>query len=712
MMICMGVPRIYAQDTVKIRQNNKVVLLYRAYGDSVVFRWAPEDAGLWMLANKHGWLLERSLTDEEIKKSGNSSRIDTLLNNGKPIRPLTLEQFQQQFDSTDMHAGAAAQALYGEGAFVTDPNDQNGFMNYVFRKDQEQQQRHFMALLAAEGHPEIMNALGLRYVDRTVKKGEWYDYTLRTPVPKHLYDVPPVSVIFQNVPYVRTEEEMMPTVEIQQIDAYRAIVYWKKNKLSGYFIERKTNKDRNWEPMNNVPIYGYNPDEETYKVLGEDVARLMENNVAFIDSLDLKTQYQYRVRAFDAFGDYVPYKKSEKFEMMDLLPPTIPIITGCVPKDNTTCTVYWEKNVIEDDFEGYLLTFSDSPDGPWSNVSDLLGPKTKQYLDEYAGVRGRGYYKLIAYDKYKNVSFSSSALNNIEDVVPPVKPTGLRALVDSAGLAHFTWDKNPEKDVMGYRVFFANQMDHEFVECSHGLAHTNAFIDTLDWHTITKYAYYYIMAEDYSHNVSEHSDTIAVPVPDKIPPTPCILDDITVTDNTVVVRWTKSASSDVMYYFIYRKLKKQKQWELQQAVQPWQIIEADYIVFIDHPTPSSDMYQYCIEAVDDFHNTSGRSGYANAFVREALVVDLPIQLKASADKKNNSVTLDWAYDYMGRHHHYGLIYRSVNGSEYQAYKRCEKGTKTFVDRDLKAGDKVSYYIVLYFGKGQRSLPSQEVQAGL
>ena len=704
MMICMGVPRIYAQDTVKIRQNNKVVLLYRAYGDSVVFRWAPEDAGLW--------LLERSLTDEEIKKSGNSSRIDTLLNNGKPIRPLTLEQFQQQFDSTDMHAGAAAQALYGEGAFVTDPNDQNGFMNYVFRKDQEQQQRHFMALLSAEGYPEIMNALGLRYVDRTVKKGEWYDYTLRTPVPKHLYDVPPVSVILQNVPYVCTEEEMMPAVEVAQIDAYRAIVYWKKNKLSGYFIERKTNKDRNWEPMNNVPIYGYNPDEETYKVLGEDVARLMEDNVAFIDSLDLKTQYQYRVRAFDAFGDYVPYKESEKFEMMDLVPPTIPIITGCVPKDNTTCTVYWEKNVIEDDFEGYLLTFSDSPDGPWSNVSDLLGPKTKQYLDEYAGARGRGYYKLIAYDKYKNVSFSSSALNNIEDVVPPVKPTGLRALVDSAGLAHFTWDKNPEKDVMGYRVFFANQMDHEFVECSHGLAHTNAFIDTLDWHTITKYAYYYIMAEDYSHNVSEHSDTIAVPVPDKIPPTPCILDDITVTDNTVVVRWTKSASSDVMYYFIYRKLKKQKQWELQQAVQPWQIIEADYIVFIDHPTPSSDMYQYCLEAVDDFHNTSGRSGYANAFVREALVVDLPIQLKASADKKNNSVTLDWAYDYMGRHHHYGLIYRSVNGSEYQAYQRFEKGTKTFVDRDLKAGDKVSYYIVLYFGKGQRSLPSQEVQAGL
>ena len=711
-MLVMGVQGLRAQDTLKIRQNNNVVLLYRCYGDSIVFRWAPEDPGLWMLTNTRGWILERSLTDKEIKASGDSTRIDTVLNGGQPIRPLTLEQFQARFDSTDMHAGAAAQALYGQGVFVGDPNSKGGFVDYVFRKDQEQHQRHFMAMMAAEGRPDIMSALGMRYVDRTVQKGEWYDYTLSTPVPKHLYDVAPRAVILHNVPYVRQQDEMMPEIQIQQIDAYRAVVYWEKNKLSGYFIERKSSKDRNWVPLNSVPLYGYNPDEETYKVFGEDVARIMEGNVAFIDSLDLKVQYQYRVRAFDAFGDYVPFKEGGKFEMLDLIPPSLPIITGCVPKDNVTCTVYWEKDVMEDDFEGYVLTFSDSPDGPWSNVSDVLGPKTKQYVDEYAGARGRGYYKLIAFDKFKNVSFSSTALNNIEDVVPPVSPTGLKALVDTAGVAHFAWNRNPEKDVLGYRVFFANQMDHEFVECSHGLVEGTEFRDTLDWHTITKYAYYYITAEDNSHNVSAHSDTIAVPVPDKIPPTPCILDDITVTDNAVVVRWTKSASTDVMYYFIYRKFKKQKQWELQQAVQPWQIAAADYIVFIDHPTPSSEMYQYCIEAVDDFHNTSGRSGYANAFVREARVVDIPIQLAATADKKNNAVNLKWSYDYMGRHSHYGLIFRSVNGSEYKAYQRFEKGTTTFTDYSLNSGDKASYYIVLYLGKGQRSLPSQEAKAGL
>ena len=54
-MLVMGVQGLRAQDTLKIRQNNNVVLLYRCYGDSIVFRWAPEDPGLWMLTNTRGW---------------------------------------------------------------------------------------------------------------------------------------------------------------------------------------------------------------------------------------------------------------------------------------------------------------------------------------------------------------------------------------------------------------------------------------------------------------------------------------------------------------------------------------------------------------------------------------------------------------------------------------------------------------------------------
>lgn len=701
----------YAQDTTKnfIKKHN-VVLIARCYGDSVVLRWAPQDPAVWMLGNSYGWYIRRSLSEAEYQaQTGEKREIEKTLNYGKPITPYTLVEFQTAFDSTNLFAGAAAQALYGPGAADLDPN--SSFTNYVFRKDQEQHQRQYMAYMAAEGRPEIATALGLRFVDYDVKKGHWYEYSLSSPIPKRYAEIYEPSIIVENVPYVRQEDEMMPKITVEQIDEYRAIIYWERNKLSGFYVERSKNGGK-WEKMNEVPVFGYDPDEGSFAVHGEAIANLMYSNVVIFDSLDLKTTYKYRVKAFDAFGDYLPYKESEKFEMIDAIPPTPPVIMGCDVQDNKVCTIYWQKDNIEDDFDGYILTFSDSPDGPWEHVSDVIDKKAIKYVDEQAGERGRGYYRLFAFDKLKNVSFSGTAINNIEDVIPPTQPTGFKALVDTAGIAVFTWNKNPEKDVMGYRVFFANQMDHEFVECSHGLTHTNEFIDTLDWNTITKFAYYYIVAEDYSHNVSVHSDTIAVPVPDRIAPTPCILKDITVEGNAVVIKWSKSASNDVMYYFIYRKLKKQQQWNLLQVVEPWQIVDADDIIMIDYPSPSSSMYQYSIEAIDDFHNSEGRQGLANAFVREETIVNIPIELAATANKKDNSIKLEWAYNYENRHGHYGVIYRSINDGEFVDIANFEQGVTSFVDKDVNSNDRAKYFIVLYLGKGQRSTPSETVSAKL
>lgn len=706
----VGMHPLRAQESDSLYKDGlqQVTLIARCYGDSVVLRWAPANAGVWLLGSSYGWRLERDMTDEEYEHRTDTNQLSIVLNDGKPILPLTLEQMQERFDSTNLFAGAAAQALYGTNFNNVDPN--GSLTNYVFRKDQEQTQRQFLAYLAAEGHPEISDALGLRYVDKSVKKGQVYVYTLYSNIPQKYAEIREPSLMVVNEPFVRTEEEMMPEIKIEQIDGFRAIVYWQRNKLSGYYVERSTDKGKHWTVLNETPIYGYDPDEAAYKVHGHDVAELMIDNVVFFDSLELNTKYMYRVRAFDAFGDLLPYRESSLFAMIDVIPPVPPIILGCEVKDNMVCTVHWEKLVMEEDFAGYILTFSDNPDGPWNHITDVLSPKTTKYVDEIAGDRGRGYYRLFAFDNDKNVSFSGTAINNIEDVVPPTAPTGLKALIDTAGVAHFTWNENPEKDVLGYRVFFANQMDHDFTECSHGLVSTNFFVDTLDCNTITKYAYFYINAEDNSHNVSKHSDTIAVPIPDKIPPQPCILDDITQEGKAVVIRWTKSASEDVQYYFVYRKTRKEKQWHLLQVVNPAMLDGTDYLVFIDYPTPSSVMYNYCIEAVDDFRNSSGRKGEANITVREDALQNIPIELKSSVD--NGSVTLQWNYTYKSRNDHYGVIYRSLNGGDYNDVGSFKRGETTYTDYKVKAGDKATYFIVLYLGEGKRSTPSNIVTVTL
>ena len=115
---------------------------------------------------------------------------------------------------------------------------------------------------------------------------------------------------------------------------------------------------------------------------------------------------------------------------------------------------------------------------------------------------------------------------------------------------------------------------------------------------------------------------------------------------------------------------------------------------------------------NDFHNSSGREGLANAFVREATVLDIPIEVNANVDKRNHKVNLSWSYKYDGRRDHYGVIYRSLNDGEYVDIANFRRGETSFTDDNVKVGDRASYYIVLYLGNGQRSTPSTSVSAKL
>lgn len=39
------------------------------------------------------------------------------------------------------------------------------------------------------------------------------------------------------------------------------------------------------------------------------------------------------------------------------------------------------------------------------------------------------------------------------DTIPPATPTGLKAVMDSTGAVHISWDANKEPDILGYQLF-------------------------------------------------------------------------------------------------------------------------------------------------------------------------------------------------------------------------------------------------------------------
>ena len=62
---------------------------------------------------------------------------------------------------------------------------------------------------------------------------------------------------------------------------------------------------------------------------------------------------------------------------------------------------------------------------------------------------------------YSNIVFKYPA-----DTMPPSIPTGLKGVIDSAGICTLTWNQNPEDDIRGYRVFVSNDSTFEFLCCT------------------------------------------------------------------------------------------------------------------------------------------------------------------------------------------------------------------------------------------------------
>ena len=718
-------------------------LLARSYGDRIVLRWAPVNSGVWSTANSYGWNLFRGSSDDNdtsffidstisaqpIDQSSTQAIYDTVfmlhMNGGKPIKPMPLNEMKQRFDSTDFYAGVAAQALYGTMHYDVNKAEQGNegdLFSVASKQYQEQTQRQFMAYLAAEIDPRVASALALRYVDTNVKEGVLYEYTLESLIPKEIIDVPGVSVIVPCIPYHRRSDEQMPDIRFSQLDVHKVAIRWEKNKLSGYWLERSEDNGKNWVKVNaNAPIWPMIPDSGTVVAYGDSVANWMRDDVLFFDSLDLTKTYIYRVQAFDAFGEKLEWKKSAKFKLLDLEPPAQPLMLSVVPEENRRCVISWampsddsgNQSINQSgnpaDLKGFLVTFARDLEGPWSNVSSLLPISARSFTDTLVHRRGRGLYRIFAVDTAGNVSFSPAMINSIEDIFPPQAPKNLMAVSDdTTGLVLLSWDKNSDIDLLAYKVYFANQRDHEFIERSEGYIYDNSYFDSLDLTSLTNEVFYYVIAVDQNHNYSMPSDTIRVRFADLIAPGAPLLQGISQSGDTVLIRWLRSVSDDVEKYFVFRKFREAAQWECIATKHSEDFGPDGILLFIDNPTPDPKAYAYCIEAVDSAGNVSGMEGQAVVLVQESPIVSIDIKLKASYSKDTKGVSLQWNYNYEGKKDYYGVIYRATDDGEFRDIATFKRGDTSFLDTTAPEKSNLKYYIQLQLGQGRHSTPSQTV----
>jgi hypothetical protein len=677
-----------------------IALLTRGYADRVALRWAPNEYVPWHVLNAAGYVVRRLGLGKE------DTTDDTLA----IVRPWTIEQFKQHFAPEDSLAGVAVQLIYGGaqtrfGQTAAIP----GTASAVMEVYDEQQSVASMALMVAELRPDLAEAMGLMYVDRTARKDFEYSYIVTANIADTLMNIQGDASLG-----TRLGEWKPQPLDIVAIDSLQppsvAMVYWERNSCTAFDIERQDSPNGPWRKLNDRPYV-------SLTAMGE--GQRPDNGMnMYQDHLPGKGTYRYRLTGYDSFGDRTLPSPPHEVTMIDMIPPTPPVLDRIVvdhpDEQHATATIYFHADTVEADVKGYLPLYRHSrvKDGEWHPLTTQMALPGDTVMTVDVSGLPTGQLSVAAYDEDGNQGASLPSLILLEDYMAPSAPTNLRANVAPDGYLELRWTPSPEADVAFYEVFSANDSTHVFMNVSNADQTDTLYTDSLALGLNQAYIYYKVRAVDYSGNASESSEMLRVIRPNYIPPMTCRIDSVWMTDDGVHMRWIQSNEEDLDYHRLFRKLDGDATWTLMGVYRADSLrSEGNMIRFSDTPTPNMrTRYVYAVETRNLTGVTSGLSMPQTFLFTGPRIVDISLKLLGSYDSKSRETRLAWD---TGRVPDYGpwyyCVYRKGQGDDrFQFLLATKPDDPQWADALTREGESAAYYVTVQYEDGRHSRPSNTV----
>src|ERR1044072_5228293 len=245
MVFCLlGAPVAFSQ-----QKQHAIMALASPRYDSITLRWAPAGQVAWQTGNKYGYIIERFVVARDGKPVELAGQHGSQLTTA-PIKPLPEAQMEQLAVSNDRVA-LVKEAIYSKDFQLTTP--EKGIGNFITQQGEADMRYGFM-LLACDLSPVAANAAGLRFVDRSVKKGERYAYKISVAQqPKGASIEPGVCVTSLQEPL-----KLAPPREFSvQWDDSLARLQWLANidkcSYTAYVVERSAD-GKPFKPVTDLPI--------------------------------------------------------------------------------------------------------------------------------------------------------------------------------------------------------------------------------------------------------------------------------------------------------------------------------------------------------------------------------------------------------------------------------------------------------------------------
>jgi hypothetical protein len=304
------------------------------------------------------------------------------------------------------------------------------------------------------------------------------------------------------------------------------------------------------------------------------------------------------------------------------------------------------------------------------------------------GLFPSNYFTVTVVGKNNQRLTSQSMLVQPVDSIAPLKPVGLEGIIDSLGVVQLKWKPNQEKDLRGYRILKANNIDEEFVDIYHESYVGNNYKDSVSLKMTNSKVYYRIAAEDMRFNISEVSDILVLDKPDKIPPAAPIFKDYDNKDGKVYLKWIRSYSEDVVGYSLRRR---------EQGVDKWEEIKQinDTIQeFVDDRVENKKTYQYAILAKDKANLWSSLD---HSTITVTVLDFSPLKviafLQGVADRENKKIVLSWNYNKYKDQVLGVSVYKNEKGSPPTLWKELNATVTSLEDRALKINIEYEYHLL-------------------
>lgn len=670
----------YAQHPSLLRQSSANLAIMGKHGrEGVMLRWAPKSFAVWQVASTNGYVLERAEWNDSLWPFDPKKLEYRQMGR---FKALARNEWELKADTKDPLVAVAAQSLLGSEAVKAMPAGSLADLRLVADL---QENRHAMAMFAADLSANAAAALGLSFYDKEVSAGHDYIYRLRLEGNKAGFGVDTVWL------YVQYDGIPTPAVAVQSVSTAsghaRVDVMWDKMVNAGFFtafhVER-SNDNKNFIRLNELPLTTAMGDDQPEIHLYSD------------PTAEIGKTYYYRVMGITPFAELSAPGQSVAGMARDLEGPMPPKTTAVEQRDNSFI-ISWEADQanIAPDATGWLVKRSISASGPFQSLHESVLPlRQRSFTDKNPVPVLTNYYRVYAVDTAGNETPGMIRAAVWVDSIPPAAPTGLTAKVDSAGIVNIYWNAGSEADLQGYRVFVRDDRNKDWYQLTSRPIVDNKFTDTVDLKSLSRSIQYTVVATDFHYNTSPYASAFTLKLPDLVAPSAPRWAPWTVEDDKVKLSWYPSASADVRAHRLVRT-DDQGRLSLYRDFKP---SENNFLTSIAAGLPAS----FALMAIDSAGNVSDTVFLRN--VVSVYVDKLPAirEFRAKVVDAQKAIQLEWTYD-SGFEGSFLLYRKNPDNDETEFAGRFDKAARSFSDRgpsDFRQG--FEYYLKAVAKDGRES----------